>query len=128
MPSPLSTAILIRTCCSRLANTSRGTRGNNYRGIHFFVDNLSLHGIWEIDIPRDFTTRERKPRENKRFHGNRLDGNGQSIFPREPLVWDHEHDIFTGTGINPNYREILRDFSREFSRGLPCKNLKRLND
>ena len=45
------------------------------------------------------------------FHGNDLDGNGISIFLRELVGWDHGNDICTGTGNNPNSREILREFS-----------------
>ena len=53
---------------------------------------------------------------NQDFHWNDLGGNGKSISLRELFGLDHGNDICAGTGINPNSREILR----EFSRGLPC--------
>ena len=47
---------------------------------------------------------------NHDFDGNDLEGNRISRFLRELVGWHQGNDICTGTGNNPNYREILREF------------------
>lgn len=57
---------------------------------------------------------------NHGFHAKYFDGNGKSRLRRELFGWYHENDICTGTGIHPNYREVLREFSRNnFSEDCP---------
>ena len=92
----------------------------------FFIYSFSVHGIWGIDCSTGFYGRGTENHGktdistgivwvgmgNQDFHANDLDGNGISMFLR--LVgWDPGNDVRTGTGNNPNCREILREFSRD---------------
>ena len=106
MPPHPPTNIWIHLYCSLLVTWARSTRGNNSRGHHFFVRTVLVCTRFGKSIFQPyFTARERKPRENRHFHGNRSDRNENWGFPTVTIWVGTENQDFCRDCLGGGPRE-----------------------